>query len=171
MEKSVENVIKAAALSAKLDDAKDWDKRIDLVLSSADHLLVLEFMRPDVKIDYDHLNRFEFYIRSVRTQLQANTAGRFKRTTGYIVADKLGNDPVVISKLLSLGREEMYAMDWNTLLSQSAAKWKDFLVVLISRAPEDDRLASLAKELGYAKPKEPNTAQTSVEIPVNALPE
>jgi len=71
-------------------------------------------------------HRFEFYIRSVRTQLQANTASIFKWVTGYIVADKLSKDSIVIDKLISLGREEMYAMDWSTLLSQSARKVEGF---------------------------------------------
>jgi hypothetical protein len=162
VEKSVENVIKTAASSANLDTDEDWEKRIDLVLSSGDHLLILEFMRPDLKIDYDHLHRFELYVRSVRTQLRANTAGRFKRVTGYIIADKLSKDPVVIDKLESLARENMHAMDWATLLSQSVAKWKDFLEVLISRAPDDDRLTSLAKELGYTKHNELETTEETV---------
>ena len=46
----------------------------------------------------------------------------------------------------------MQALDWQTLLARAAARWKEFLFVLVERAPEDVRLMDLAAQLGYKKP-------------------
>ncbi|MFP5231566.1 MAG: ATP-binding protein [Acidobacteriota bacterium] len=149
VEKSIENVCKAAAEEAKLDKLEDWDKRIDLVLSSGRQLLVLEFMKPGLTVDRDHLDRFEFYVQSIQTQLEANTGSRFKSVSGLLVCDKLSQNPVTMKKLASLAAQGMQALDWQSLLSRAASRWKEFLVVLVQRAPEDERLTDLAQELGY----------------------
>ena len=148
VEKSIENVVKLALQKAELDGEDDWQKRIDLILSSGDQLLVVEFMRPGITIDYDHISRFELYVRTLETELRANTASPFKRVAGYLVADRLSRNPTFLNKLQALARDQMFALDWKTLLLRSAAKWKDFLAVLVARAPEDERLMQLAKELG-----------------------
>ncbi len=115
-------------------------------------MLVLEFMRPRVTVDKDHLWRFEIYVLSIRNQLNALTGGQFKRVSGVLVADRLNKNGVTIMKMQELEKQGMVAIDWTGLLAQAAAKWKDVLLVLIARAPEDDRLAQLAKDLGYTSP-------------------
>ena len=102
VENSVEHVCQAAAEKASLNKETDWDKRIDLVLSSGSQLLVLEFMKPGLTVDRDHLDRFEFYVQSIQTQLEANTASQFKSVTGLLVCDKLSQDSVIKKKLDSL---------------------------------------------------------------------
>ncbi len=121
----------------------DWTGRVDLALASGDHLLVLEFMRPGLKIDWDHIERFERYVRILRKYVDANTAGRFKKVSGYIVADHLEKDPVVGDKLEAIAREDMYALDWPTLFSNALAAWQEFLDAIITRAPSDERLRAL----------------------------
>ena len=145
----MEHICQAAAQKAKLDKEADWDKRIDLVLSSGNQLLVPEFMKPGLTVDRDHLDRFEFYVQSIQTQLEANTASQFKSVTGLLVCDKLSKDSVIKKKLDALANQDMQALDWQTLLTRAAARWKDFLFVLVQRAPEDMRLADLAAQLGY----------------------
>jgi hypothetical protein len=144
-EVSVDNLIQAARSDARLDDAHGWPGRVDLALSGGPSLVVLEFMRPSLRVDWDHVNRFERYILALRRHVASITGGRFNHVTGYLVADELQADPTLIDKLQTLARDEMYALDWKTLLEQAAAQWRDFLDVLIERTPEDARLKALAE--------------------------
>jgi Histidine kinase-, DNA gyrase B-, and HSP90-like ATPase len=150
VEKSVENVCKAAALEAKLDDHDGWKKRVDLVMSSNSQLLVMEFMRPGLTIDRDHINRFEEYIQAIETQLEAQTGNQFDQVSGLLVADKLNKNATTVKKLKELKKQNMEAVDWEYLLARAADRWKEFLGVLIDRAPDDTRLSELATHLGYA---------------------
>jgi hypothetical protein len=146
-ELSVQNLVKAAAKTARLDESVDWEKRVDLVLSSGDTLLIIEFMRPGLTIDWDHIERFDQYVTALRVQLEGNTALQYKKVVGYLVADNLARTPIVLNRLNRIQKDDMYALDWETLLRQATVKWKDFLDVLITRAPEDDRLRALAQDL------------------------
>lgn len=143
-ETSLTTLIRKAATVAKLDENEDWRQRVDLVLSSGDALLILEFMRPGLTVDYDHLTRFQRYVDVIRGELAANTAGRFKRAVGVLVADNLAQDTAVPRLLERLASDNMRAMDWAGLLAQAEAQWKEFLWVLQERAPEDERLKGLA---------------------------
>ena len=145
VESSVKGLVKSAAESAELTGEK-WKGRVDLVLGSGYHLLILEFMRPGLKIDWDHIQRFERYVRIVRTNLAANTGGRFQEATGYVVADALEKDATVRNKIEALRKEGMYALDWPTLLNQAMARWGEFLETLATRAPRDKRLMSLLEK-------------------------
>lgn len=144
---SVNNLIQAAAAAAKLDKIPDWDKRVDLALGGGDTLLIVEFMKPGLKIDRDHLDRFQMYVDALRVAVEANSALTYRRVVGCLVADKLDKSPVVLKLLKRLEDDRMYAMDWETLLRMSAAKWKEFLDVLVQRAPHDDRLNALSRGL------------------------
>lgn len=146
VERSIAHVVEAAAKEAKLAGEEDWNKRIDLVLSSGDTLLILEFMQPGLKVDYDHIYRFNLYITAVKTRISVNSAGQFQRVTGFIIADKLNSTPTNIALLEQFKSQGMYAMEWNTLLRQAEAQWKEFLDILALRAPEDDRVKSLTQD-------------------------
>lgn len=67
-------------------------------------------------MDWDHIDRFERYVRIIRTQIAANTGGRFQHVTGYIVADSLAKDIAIADKIKDLQQNGMYALDWSTLL-------------------------------------------------------
>lgn len=58
----VTHLVKEAANEAKLDGHEDWKGRIDLVLNGGETLVIVEFMRPGIKIDDDHLDRFNKYV-------------------------------------------------------------------------------------------------------------
>lgn len=141
-ERSVKKLLQDAASEAGMSGG-DWKGRVDLALSSADHLLVLEFMRPGLRLDWDHIGRFERYVLILRKGVEANTGGPFQRVTGYIVADKLAQDPALIDKIVALGKGGMLAMDWQTLFDKAIATWREFLDILLSHAPDDERLKSL----------------------------
>lgn len=118
-------------------------KRVDLVLSQGRQLVLLEFMRPGISLDLDHLNRFEDYFRAIRVGLRSTTGGRFDAIRGFVVADDLAKDPVLADKIIALEHEGMLAMNWQTLLDQALSKWREFLSALASRHPHDPRLAAL----------------------------
>jgi hypothetical protein len=145
VEKSLKKVLEQAAGKYFIPAGKGG-KRIDLALSHGNRLVLLEFMQPGLSLDVDHLSRFEFYFRAIKTNIGANTAGRFKFLTGYIVADALGNDPVTLDKIRAMAGEEMFAMDWPTLLDKASAGWTEFLQALASREPQDERLRILLED-------------------------
>jgi hypothetical protein len=151
VEKSVQNFAKEMANQAELTGEK-WEGRVDLALASGIHVLIIEFMRPGLKLDWEHIQRFERYVRLIRTNVEANTGGQFKIVTGYIVADGIEADRVNVDKIKSLKNEDMYALDWPTLLAHALAAWREFLEALASRAPTDERLRALLEE-GSPGPK------------------
>lgn len=146
VEKSVNNVLSAAALEAGLDKDNEFNGRIDLVLSAGDRLLVVEFMRPGVTVDWDHLSRFERYITSVRTGIEAQTASQFKSVGGLLVADRLNKSPNIMKRIATLRAGDMNCQDWEGLLQRALSQWREFLDAILSRSPEDPRLIALAEK-------------------------
>ena len=142
-ETSVRNLVKEAAVEAKLEDDSDRRKRIDLVLSSNRHLLIVEFMRPGKAVDRDHLDRYQRYMDIVREKVEANTELGFLTVSGLLVAEKLSKASGVNQLLERLRNHDMNAIEWDGLLAKAEAQWKEFLEVLAERAPDDARLASL----------------------------
>jgi len=141
-ETSVKNLLVDAATESGLA-APEYEGRIDLALSSGQQLLILEFMRPRLKVDWDHLNRFVRYIQIIRTRIRANTAGPFTSVIGYLVADGLAVDAALLEEIARMKRDDMFAQDWPTLLGQSVNGWRDFLEILADRAGGDPRLKAL----------------------------
>ena len=143
VERGVRTLLQRASIDSGIDSHNDFRGRVDLALSSGEHLLVLEFMRPGLTLDWDHVDRFERYVRIISESIAANTGGLFNRVTGYVVADQLHTTTGLPSRIRSLAREDMFALDWPTLLEQAAAQWQDFLDILAGRDPQDERLRVL----------------------------
>jgi len=141
-EKSVEGLLKECAATAGLDD-NIYKGRIDLALSSCEHLLVIEFMRPGLNLDFDHVNRFDTYIWQIREKVETTTAGRFRRVTGYLIADGLERKTGLKRKIQEMEKSDMIAADWNTLLGEAVNGYREYLEILKSRAPDDARLQAL----------------------------
>lgn len=143
-EKNVSNIAKDAAKDSGLDEHEDFNGRVDLVLASGEHLLILEFMRPGLKIDLDHLTRFETYVDTFRSHLECSTASRFNTATGYLVADKITtkNQPF-LKKVKKLKEDRLETLTWNDLLSEAKRQWQEFLDHLVERAPNDNRIYAL----------------------------
>ena len=148
VETGVNSLLDRARNESGISSDPEFRGRVDLALASGDHLLILEFMRPGLKLDWDHINRFERYVRIVKAELRANTAGRFKRVTGYVVADSLNDRADLADKVLNLAHEEMLAQDWPTLLSRAVSQWRDFLGILAARDPQDERIQALVADGG-----------------------
>ena len=146
VEKSLKTILDQALNESGIAADEDFQRRVDLALSSGDHLLILEFMRPGLTLDWDHINRFERYVLITRTNLIANTGGRFNRVTGYVVADKLQRRSELLNKIKTLEREDMFAQDWPTLFANAISQWQEFLEMLVARDPQDERLQVLIAE-------------------------
>jgi hypothetical protein len=125
-------------------DAPIYKGRVDLALSSGSQLLILEFMRPGLTVDWDHINRYERYCIEILRYIKANTGGPFKTVTGYLIADKISED-TVSDKIEILKRQDMFAKDWERTMGDAIAAWKDFLMILATRS-KDPRLQSLAAD-------------------------
>ena len=145
VERSVRQLLDDSAAKAGMTGER-WAGRVDLALASAHNLLVLEFMRPGLRIDWDHLNRFDRYVRTLRASVSANTAGPFRTVAGYIVADELEKDAAILDKIKAMSGEDMYALDWHTLFANALRAWQEFLEILATRTPSDERLRVLIEE-------------------------
>ena len=108
-ESGLRQIIEKAADTAKLS-ADVYRGRVDLTLASGQHLLILEFVRPGQAVDWDHLSRFERYVRSIRSRIKTTTGASFRQVTGYIVAD-----------------------NGASVLHKAEAGWRDFLMRAVGR--------------------------------------
>lgn len=148
-ETSVRRMLHEAANEAKLQPTEDdpaGRKRIDLALRSNEHLLVVEFMRPGVTADYDHLSRCRQYVYLVRGKVTAETALGIEKVTGLIVADHLTDMGAVPQALEAMKNEDIHAYSWESLLREAERTWRDFLGLVAERAPDDQRVRSLTEE-------------------------
>ncbi|MDR0807762.1 MAG: ATP-binding protein [Gemmobacter sp.] len=135
-----------SAANESFKDSSDFNKRVDLILSSDRQLLILEFMRPGITLDADHLRRFGQYMDILQEYIEQNTALGLEHMTGYIVADSLAKKSghrTQIKNMNSIGR---YAMDWESLIQQAKHQWKEFLIHVKERSPEDARLKAVGTE-------------------------
>lgn len=145
IERAVNHLIAEAAGEAGLDSDDDWNARVDLTLSSGNHLLILEFMRPGLTADWDHINRFQRYVLVLREKVKANAGSRFSRVSGILVADKLGRKTGMEAQIELLRQNDMDAMDWTSLLENAKAQWAEYFEILQGRAPGDERMTALAE--------------------------
>jgi len=142
VEKSVKWILDQAAEEVGFDD-KQFKGRVDLALRSGEHMLVVEFVRPGKKVDWDHLSRCRRYVLKIRSLVKTETKLDIKKVSGLIVADELDKASDVSSEVRELQKTDISACSWKTLLGEAGKAWKDFLDILIERAPEDKRLESL----------------------------
>ena len=144
VEISLRRLLDKIAKEIGLDDDPDFAKRVDLLVGSGDHLVLLEFMRPGVTIDRDHIDRFTQYADEIRARLSANTAGPYRRLTGRIVADRLERSkPGNQAAIKRLEQSDLYAMDWDTLLADAERQFKDYFKVMVDRSSGDPRVDQL----------------------------
>ena len=141
---SVKRIMEKAAKESKLqENGSDSDverKRIDLALRSGEHLLIVEFMRPGKHADWDHISRCRRYVLIIRSKIKAETQLGISKVTGLIVADRLEDDPSLQSEIEELKKSDIFAFSWLSLLDQAERTWREFLEILGSRAPNDQRL-------------------------------
>lgn len=143
-ERRVTNLLDQAKSESRLEELDGYRGRVDLVLSHENKLVVIEFMRPGVPLDWDHVDRFKRYVNILKNKILSNTALGITEITGYIVADRIERSADVSTEIRELAEHrQLFAMDWQTLIRISSEKWKLYLESIVSRTPEDIRLQNL----------------------------
>ena len=145
-ELSLARLLPQIAKKAKLDGHPDFAKRVDLLLAHHDHLVLMEFMRPGIKIDRDHINRFEQYVDELRARIGASSGSQFRRITGIIVADKLEMSPGIRKALERLEADDIFATEWQSLLADAEREFQDYFAIMVGRTPDDPRVKTLEEE-------------------------
>jgi hypothetical protein len=146
-ETRLDKLLEESAMEVGLDSDSDMAKRIDLALSAGNQLLILEFMRPGLTVDRDHVSRFQLYVFSVREKLEAQTHLGLKDVSGLLVADKLDRKGGMSSLLASLEDHGMKVTSWDVLLSTAEREYEDYLDVLVVRSEHDPRVVELRQSL------------------------
>lgn len=143
---SVSRFVNEALEETGIDRHPDWAGRMDLVLRSGDQLLIIEFMRPGLTVDRDHLSRFRHYIQVLRTRVIANSELEVRQVTGLLVADNLDKRADRLLEIDSLRRDDMYCQEWSSLLAEAKAKWQEFMAAVAEAAPDDPRVQGLRSD-------------------------
>lgn len=147
---SVRSLMEEAAKEAGIikeeeeDEEKDKEeglrKRVDLALKSNEHLLIVEFMRPGKKLDWDHLSRCERYVLLIREKIKPITSLGILKVTGLIVADLRTEGTDINSKIGEMKKSDIFVHTWDSLFNESLGRWQEFLDIIGTRAPEDERI-------------------------------
>ena len=138
-ETRVSRVAGEAAAAAGLT-GEEYRGRVDLLLSNGEHLLVLEFMRPGLALDEDHLSRFGNYVSRIRAAVKGLTATPFTSVSGLIVADRIASKPHMADIVEMYAKADIRLIDWRGMIRSARARHEEFLRILGSRAPGDERL-------------------------------
>ena len=93
VERRIDKLVSDALGESGIADDPDWVGRVALALWSGSELLIVEFMRPGLTVDRDHLMRFQTYIDILDPRVRANTALGLTKITGLWVADSLNRRP------------------------------------------------------------------------------
>ncbi len=141
-ERSVENLIKDVGTIHLKDDP--YNGRVDLALAAGEQLLLLEFMRPGLEIDHDHIDRIDTYVTELRIRLRKQTGSTIKRLDyAYIVADSNKDSELVSEKIREKAEKGIFFLTWEGLIQESIKQWKDYLEMLKARYPSEPRIQNL----------------------------
>lgn len=142
-EETVKNLIKRLADEhLKNDDV--FNGRVDLALSSGSDLLIIEFMRPGLTVDKDHLDRLNYYVIAVRARLACETGGTIQQANkAYLIADTINPSQLVHNRIQQLSNENIFVLSWSCLIDQALSQWREHLGLLKSRFPDDKRIQAL----------------------------
>lgn len=142
---SLNRLLNEIAGKAGLNKDKSWRKRVDLVMAAGRQLLIVEFMRPGLKVNRDHLNRYGQYVDMIREAIQAETESVYDAVSGLLVADSIGSDGAIVRELKRLAKDGMQTTTWDGLLGRAEKQWEEFLDILVARSPDDKRLRGLGR--------------------------
>jgi len=77
--------------------------------------------------------------------LIAKTGQRYTSFTGYVVADKIEKNSVVLKKIQDMRSQNMFALDWAALVHRAFSQYQEHFESLLARNPTDPRLKALAE--------------------------
>ena len=136
VEKSLNHIFENAS---KVFSGYD-EKRVDLILSSGQNLILFEFMRPSKPLDDDHINRVQKYVYNIKAQLKALTSLNMTLQKTYLVADHIDRSPAMVEYINGIKKEEIFVSDWETLLQKASSQYKEFIDNFKTRNPENEIL-------------------------------
>jgi hypothetical protein len=87
------------------------------------------------------------YVSALREAVGAQTSGRFKHVTGYLVADRLSDNSLFLKEIAKYALDGMYAMDWSQLLANSLEQHKTPPGTARESGPDRQRMLTLIDEL------------------------
>lgn len=141
-ERSVEKLIKDLGITHL--DSEVFNGRVDLALSSGDQLLLVEFIRPGIEIDLDHLKRIDLYVTDIRNRISKETANPIRHlNNAYVIADNKKDTELIHSIISDLEKKGILIMKWETLIEQALKQWSEYLDLLKKRNPKDKRIQGL----------------------------
>ena len=141
-ERSVEKIIGDSG--AKNLNYEPFNGRVDLALSSGSSLLLVEFLRPGINIDRDHLDRINYYVIDIRDALHKETGSTLRAVeTAYVIGDDYKDINAIRERILQLERDHILVLTWDGLISQALKQWEDYLDLLKIRNPDDKRIQDL----------------------------
>jgi len=121
-----------------------FNGRVDLALSSGENLLLLEFMRPGLPLDSNHLDRINYYVLGVKRGLAKETGNPIRKLeAAYVVADDEKRSDDFLDRIQQLKDSNIYILRWETLIEQAIKQWEDHLELIKQRNPNDKRIQSL----------------------------
>lgn len=142
-EKSVSNLLKSVGIE-HLDGSPAFKGRVDLALSAGSDLLLVEFIRPGLEIDIDHVQRILLYVTDIRNRLKSDTGNTIQTlNTAYLVADKRKDSQLLNSLIENLKENGILVMTWDTLIEEALKQWRDQLELLKQRNLQDKRIQDL----------------------------
>jgi hypothetical protein len=141
-ERGVENIIKDSGV--KNLNYEPFNGRVDMALSSGSNLLLVEFLRPGVPIDRDHLDRINYYVMDIRDALHKETGNTLRTVeTAYVIGDNFKDINAIRERISQLERDHILVLTWDGLISQALKQWEDYLDLLKDRNPNDKRIQDL----------------------------
>jgi hypothetical protein len=142
-ERSVMHLIRD--LGARHLTTDDFRGRVDLALSSGTDLLIVEFMRPGLRINLDHLDRANHYVTAIRNAIGRETGMQITSLkNAFVIADDiLRGDELVSSRIHQLEKDGILILSWQGLIEQALNQWEEHLELLKQRFPDDPRIQGL----------------------------
>jgi len=142
-ETTVSRVISGSG-KTNLDKDGIFSGRVDLALSAGDDLLLIEFMRPGLNLDRDHIDRLNNYVSDIRVMINHETGLTLKRlSSAYIVADSHVMDIFIAEKINKLKEDNIFVLTWDALISQAIKQWQEQLEILKENNRADSRIQAL----------------------------
>lgn len=114
-----------------------------MLLSSGDQLLLIEFMRPGLTLDEDHVSRTRKYVFALDEYLKNQTAISYKLENTYVIAE-IPRERFLLDVISGLAKDKnIYFKNWDTLLNDAKKQYEEYLDLLKERNPTDLRISNL----------------------------
>lgn len=141
-ERSVSGLI--ADIGNKHLKSEIFNGRVDLALASGSNLLLVEFIRPGLPLDEDHLDRINYYVIELTERMPKET-GRaiLKLESAYVVSDVKKESTIMKKRIEQLEKDNIFVMTWEGLIQQALKQWDEYLKLLKERHPNDKRIQDL----------------------------